>query len=151
MQQTMTRPASAVEQMEGEDLCRRRTRIICECMGIVTVTSGGITTVRAIPVLSHHQVCCSWVVRSVFQGAQLCVFWQVPYRRSPLLNTASVSRLMRHAACHMRALFRPLQFSAVSGIVYRNVCPSVPVFHMCRNPEAAVLAALSRLSRKPSF
>ena len=131
MQQTLTRPASAVE-MDGEvaveplisqcsDLYRRRTLIICECMGIVTVDSGGITTVRAIPTLSHHQVRCSWVARSVFQGAQLRVFWQVPYRRSPLLNTVCVSHLMRHAACHMRALVRPLQFSVVSGIVYRNV------------------------------
>ena len=88
------------------DLCRRRTRIICECMGIVTVDSGGITTVRAIPILSHHQVRCSWVACSVFQGAQSCAFWQVPYRRSPLLNTVCVSRLIRHAPCHMRALFR---------------------------------------------
>ena len=77
--------------------CRRRTRIICGCMGIVTVDSGGITTVRAIPILSHHQVRCSWVACSVFQGAQSCAFWQVPYRRSPLLNTVCVSRLIRHA------------------------------------------------------
>ena len=88
------------------DLCRRRTRIVCECMGIVTVDSGGITTVRAIPTLSNHQVRCSWVACSVFRGAQSCAFWQVPYRRSPLLNTVCVSRLMRHAPCHMRALFR---------------------------------------------